>query len=110
MTEMMARREFSYPPFSHIIRLILSGQNEQKTKHYARDIFDNIIKMSGERFDVRPPSPAIISKSHDKFRYSIVCFTSYVPTALSIINDAIRSSGKKKNISCIIDVDPLDMM
>lgn len=110
MTEMMARREFSYPPFSHIIRLIFSGHNEQKTKYYACDVFENIIKTSKEKFDVRPPSPAIISKSHDKFRYSIVCFTSYVPMALNIIQDAIRCSGKKKNIACVIDVDPLDMM
>jgi primosomal protein N' (replication factor Y) len=108
--ELAMRSEFSYPPFSRIIRLIFSGENEEKTEIFAKVFFEDLEKRSKNSFEVRGPAPAVVQKISDRFRFSIVCFVKNVVDSLEKIRESIRSVGKPKSIYIAIDVDPTDML
>ncbi|MDR2737680.1 MAG: primosomal protein N' [Puniceicoccales bacterium] len=108
--ELMARSEFSYPPFSHVIRLIFSGQSEKKTEIFSKIFSDDLRKITKNSFEIRGPAPAVIQKINDRFRFSVVCFTKSVVPALGKIRQIVDVSKKSRDLSISIDVDPTEMM
>jgi primosomal protein N' (replication factor Y) len=108
--ELMARNEFFYPPFSHIIRLIFSGKNEIKTELLAKKICDDLRKRSQDLFELRGPAPAAIYKVKDCFRFSSMCFSKNVATALEKIHESMEVFKSTRDAAWTIDVDPIDMM
>ena len=55
-TEIIAREEFDYPPFSQIIRLILSGQNNFRAEKSAQEIALRMCTMV-EKYGFGSPRP-----------------------------------------------------
>ncbi|MDR1890914.1 MAG: primosomal protein N' [Puniceicoccales bacterium] len=108
--ELISRSEFSYPPFSHIIRLIVSGKNEVKTEFSAKKLCDDLRKQTHSPFELRGPAPAVIYKVKDRFRYSLMCFTKNTTIALEKIHKSMEVFQKTKDVTLTIDVDPVDMM
>ncbi|MDR2628679.1 MAG: primosomal protein N' [Puniceicoccales bacterium] len=108
--ELIARSEFFYPPFSHIIRLIFSGKNEVKTEFLAKKICEDLQKRSQSLFELRGPAPAVIYKVKDRFRFSLMCFSKNVATALEKIHESKDAFKSAKDATWTIDVDPVDMM
>ncbi|MDR1457473.1 MAG: primosomal protein N' [Puniceicoccales bacterium] len=107
--ELISRSEFFYPPFSHIIRLIFSGKNEVKTEFLAKKICDDLRKRSHGLFELRGPAPAVIYKVKDRFRFSSMCFSKNVATALEKIHESVEVFKNAKDATWTIDVDPVDM-
>ncbi|MDR1401756.1 MAG: primosomal protein N' [Puniceicoccales bacterium] len=108
-SEIAMRSEFFYPPFSHIIRLIFLGRNDTKTECFAKIFSSDLEKRSESLFEVRGPSPAAMQKANDRFRFSLVCFSKNVPSALGKIRESMDSLKITRDISIVIDVDPVDM-
>jgi primosomal protein N' (replication factor Y) len=108
--ELISRSEFFYPPFSHIIRIIFSGKNEVKTEFLAKKICDDLRKRSQGLFELRGPTPAVTYKVKDHFRFSLICFSKNVATALEKIHESMKAFKSAKDAIWTIDVDPVDMM
>ncbi|MDR1413468.1 MAG: primosomal protein N' [Puniceicoccales bacterium] len=108
--ELAERREFFYPPFSHIIRLVFAGENEVKTEYFAKIFCSDLKNRSESLFEIRGPSPAVIQKANDRFRFSLLCFSRNAAVALEKIRESIDSLKKTNAVGVAIDVDPVDMM
>ncbi|MDR1232949.1 MAG: primosomal protein N' [Puniceicoccales bacterium] len=108
--ELMARSEFFYPPFSHIVRLIFSGKNEVKTEFLAKKTCDDLRKRSQGLFELRGPAPAVMYKVKDRFRFSLMCFSKNVGTVLEKIHESMEAFKGTKDVIWTIDVDLVDMM
>lgn len=76
-TEIKARQEFDYPPFSQIIRLILSSQNNFRAEKSAMEIAMRLTTMTEkfgftEYLETLGPTPCIISKINGYYRFQIL--------------------------------------
>jgi primosomal protein N' (replication factor Y) len=108
--ELVAREEFGYPPFAHLIRLIFAGKNEGKTALFAKQFAESLPPLSVGTFIFRGPAPAAIQKVRDHHRFSILCFTKNVAEALDKISTALDPFRCVRDPFVAVDVDPADML
>ncbi len=114
-TEIAAREEFDYPPFSQIIRLILSSQNNFRAEKSAQEIALRLCTMIekfgiSERLEVLGPSPCVIERINGQYRFQIIIKNKLDKKGHDFISRFLNKITLPKDIKMIIDVDPLDIL
>ena len=135
-TEIAARAEFDYPPFSQIIRLILSSQNNFRAEKSAQEIALRLCTMIekygsaatdrsienneivgadyekgiSERIEVLGPSPCVIERLNGQYRFQILIKNKMSGKGHKFISSFLNKIIMPKDIKSAIDVDPLDIL
>ena len=106
--EIKIREAFEYPPFSKMILVQISGENEADVIDIANKLGE-IFKMKD--FDYLGPNPSPIAKIQKKYRWQMVfkvneiAFDNFEKIYEADIQK-IKISGKRKGVILIVDVDP----
>lgn len=114
-TEIKAREEFDYPPFSQVIRLIISAQNNFRAEKSAQEIalrLSTIIDKHGisERLIVLGPTPCVIEKIKGQYRFQILIKNKLDEKGHMFVSKFLNQITMPKDIKLIIDVDPIDIL
>ena len=125
-TEIAARAEFDYPPYSQIIRLVLSSTNNFRAEKSAQEItlrlctmiekFANIstnkegTKEISERLEILGPTPCVIERLNGQYRFQILIKNKMGEKGHSFISSFLNKIILPKDIKLVIDVDPLDIL
>lgn len=114
-TEIAAREEFDYPPFSQIIRLILSSQNGFRAEKSAQEIAMRLCLMvekfgMSERLEVLGPSPCVIERLNSQYRFQILIKNKMGEKGHRFVSSFLNKITMPKDIRLAIDVDPLDIL
>ena len=114
-TEIKARQEFDYPPFSQIIRLILSSQNNFRAEKSAMEIAMRLTTMTEkfgftEYLETLGPTPCIISKINGYYRFQILIKNKLSQKGHDFVSKFMDKITLPKDIKLAIDVDPLDIL
>lgn len=114
-TEIVAREEFDYPPFSQIIRLILSSQNNFRAEKSAQEIalrLSTMIEKFGisERLEVLGPTPCVIERINGLYRFQLIIKNKMGEKGHQFISSFLNKITVPKDIKLAIDVDPLDIL
>ncbi len=114
-TEIVAREEFDYPPFSQIVRLILSAQNNFRAEKSAQEIAFRLCTMIekfgiSERIEVLGPSPCVIERLNGQYRFQILIKNKMSAKGHKFISSFLNKIIMPKDIKLAIDVDPLDIL
>ena len=114
-TEIEARNEFDYPPFSKIIRLILSSQNNFRAEKSAQEIAMRLITMTekfgfSEELEVLGPTPCVIERINSQYRFQILIKNKLEDKGHQFISSFLSKIIMPKDIKLSIDVDPLDIL
>ena len=113
--EIIAREEFDYPPFSKIIRLILSSENNFRAEKSAQEIALRLCTMTdkfgiSERLEILGPTPCVIEKINGKYRFQILIKNKMSDKGHNFISSFLNKIFLPKDIKLSIDVDPLDIL
>lgn len=113
--EIEAREAFDYPPFSKIIRIILSSDNtfraEKSAMEIAMRLKDWINKQSlSERLIVMGPAPCVVEKIRGEYRFNILIKNKLDEKGHSIILSFLRKVILPNDIKMVVDVDPMDIL
>lgn len=114
-TEIKARQEFDYPPFSQIIRLILSSENNFRAEKSAMEIALRLNTMTdkfgfGEYLETLGPTPCVIEKLHGFYRFQILIKNKLSQKGHDFVSKFLNKITLPKDIKLAIDVDPLDIL
>lgn len=114
-TEIQAREEFDYPPFSQVIRLVLSCENTFRAEKSAQEIalrLNTIIDKHGisERLIVLGPTPCVIEKIKGLYRFQILIKNKMDEKGHAFISRFLNQITMPKDIKLTIDVDPIDIL
>lgn len=113
--EIKSREEFDYPPFSQIIRLILSSQNNFRAEKAAQEIALRLCTMIekfgfGERLEVLGPTPCVIERINGYYRFQILIKNKLEDKGHQFVSSFLNKITAPKDIRMTIDVDPLDIL
>ncbi len=114
-TEIVAREEFDYPPFSQIIRIILSSENNFRAEKSAQEIVLRLATMIekfgvSERLEVLGPTPCVIERINGLYRFQILIKNKLGEKGHSFISSFIGKITMPRDIRMAVDVDPLDIL
>jgi len=113
--EMQGRNELSYPPFSSLIRLIISSKNEIKARKISEEVAYKFKVLTeseeiGERLEVLGPSPCIISRLKDEYRFHIIIKNTMGESGHLMITNYLKTLNIPTEVKFLTDVDPSDML
>ena len=114
-TEIIAREEFDYPPFSQIIRLILSGQNKFRAEKSAQEIALRMCTMVekygiSERLEVLGPTPCVIERINGMYRFQLIIKNKMGDKGHQFVSSFLGRITMPKDVKLTVDVDPLDIL
>ena len=114
-TEIKERQAFDYPPFSQIIRLILSSVNNFRAEKSAMEIALRLNTMTEkfgftEYLETLGPTPCIISKINGHYRFQIIIKNKLSQKGHDFISKFLDKITLPKDIKLAVDVDPLDIL
>ena len=114
-TEIAAREEFDYPPFSQIIRLVLSSENNFRAEKSAQEIALRLCTMIekfgiSELLDVLGPTPCVIERINSQYRFQILIKNKLDEKGHKFISSFLNKITLPKDIKLVVDVDPLDIL
>ena len=114
-TEIAAREEFDYPPFSQIIRLILSSANNFRAEKSAQGIALRMCMMVekfgiSERLEILGPTPCVIERINGLYRFQIIIKNKMSEKGHQFVSSFLNKITMPKDIKLAIDVDPLDIL
>jgi len=114
-TEIKSRQEFDYPPFSQIVRLILSSENNFRAEKSAMEIAMRLTTMTdkfgfGEYLEVLGPTPCVIEKLNGFYRFQILIKNKLSQKGHDFVSKFLSKITIPKDIRLSVDVDPLDIL
>jgi primosomal protein N' (replication factor Y) len=108
--EVAFRQELGYPPFGHLVNLVLSGNNVDQVAAAAQGLAVALLQAAGE-VEVLGPAPCPLAKLRGKSRVQILLKS---PTRPSLRRLLARLPALRKKIpagvALAVDVDPVDML
>jgi primosomal protein N' (replication factor Y) len=112
-SELPHRKDFRYPPFGFMARVVVRGesqiQSEQMAEHIAEHISKAAVKLDFE-ISVLGPAVAPVEKLRGMYRFHILIGSI---TANEIQTTMVHAKSNIKNIDgvqWIVDIDPQDMI
>jgi primosomal protein N' (replication factor Y) len=108
--EIIEREALGYPPFGKLVRIVLSGRDEPAVRALLLSVAAAVQKRAKDSVTVLGPSPAVIAKLKNEYRYSLI-LKAASPKALQEAVWTVRQNIKiPKTMRLAIDVDPVNMM
>lgn len=98
--EMQQRQDLLYPPFSHLVRIVIEKNSKELAKKDAQNIYEAIYKY----FIVLGPSECPIGKLRNKYRYHILIKTTHILKDLTLLMEKMPECASNVHF----DVDPLN--
>ena len=113
--EIKLRKEFGYPPFSEVIRIITKGKNYERTKKAGEEIsaaLEEFITKNDltEKLFSSSSSPCAFEKIDDFFRFEILIKNFADKTGHLAISKFYRKIKTPSDIQTRIFVSPLDLL
>ena len=113
--EIQNRYELAYPPYSNLIRFIVSSTMEYRAEKIALEIAMRLSELSAsrgleEKLEVLGPSPCIISKINNEYRFQILIKNRLGEKGHFLVTNFIKTIKVPPEIKFLIDVDPTEML
>lgn len=106
--EINSRKIFSYPPFSKILNIGFSSEDEERLLEVSKNFYDDIKSQDIELYG---PMPSIVYKVQKRYRMNIFAkgskkkidnFKKFLKKKLNEFNDT--------KVRIVIDIDPVNLM
>jgi primosomal protein N' (replication factor Y) len=110
--ELPTRRDFNYPPYGKLTRIIVRSKSEQESREAARTIAHSLTTAAKTMKDVQilGPAPAPVTKLRDFYRYHLQIHTPDSPSRQSLLEKAFGDLTISSMAEYVVDVDPVDLL
>ncbi len=113
--ELVARRELSYPPFSRLVLIEVTGRNEVDVRKHAERLSHSIERS--EAFSQLGPSPAVIGRIREMYRWHLLLKNNKTTDPSGArMRAAVRRAlekfepARKRSVRIVVDVDPVGLL
>jgi len=107
--ELAQRRALGYPPFGHLINLVLAGNDERQVTAAAGNLAAQLAK-DGDAVEVLGPAPCLLRKLRGRSRTQILLKSPRRPELRRLLSRGVAGYRLPGGVTLTVDIDPLDMM
>lgn len=107
--ELPQRQALGYPPFGHLVNLVLSGNDAGQVTAAAQHLAAGLVRQSGE-VEVLGPAACLLQKLRGRSRVQILLKAGRRSSLRRLLDGVVASCRLPGGVSMTVDVDPLDMM
>jgi primosomal protein N' (replication factor Y) len=111
--ELPTRKEFHYPPYATLIRMIIRGEVETAVQQYA-DLATERLRTALETFPgeqrLLGPVPCSFAKLRGKFRYHLLATATDGSSLRQVFREVLSQLPASDDVQWVVDVDPVDLL
>jgi len=107
--EIKSRKELSFPPFTHIIRLIMRSRNEKGTIDAANNLKKFLEEKLERPIEIIGPAPSPVSRVRGYYRWNVLLKAKNRSTMCEALRKALGEYRKPSGVLMAVDVDPINM-
>lgn len=107
--EMSLRKELSYPPFSRLVRIILSFRSQDIAKKTIREVSERIQGLNITDVEVLGPAPAPIERIRKQWRWHLILKGRAAKTLRRRAVEILEAVKGIRDVKIDVDVDPVEM-
>ena len=104
--ELIERKEFNYPPFTRLIKIVFSGVDPKQIQTFADSYHKALSKVLPKTFTLNPIIPCGKARIKDRFRFHCLLKGPSILTITPLLKSL--PVKKPKHVHLLIDVDPLN--
>jgi len=113
--ELESRRLFQYPPFSQIIRIVVSSEDctlAESVSEWLAEEISRLIEDEVDEEDVRilGPTACLLEKVKTKYRFHLLIKNKAGALAQYMITEYLRLRNFGSDVTVAVDVDALDLI
>ena len=109
--ELTHRQTANFPPFSQLIRVLVSSEDEQQAQQAVQWAATQLKQqLAGVEAEFLGPAPCAISKIQDKYRFQLLVKNLSGETGRKIICQWYLGTRLPKTVNCLLDVDSQSML
>ena len=112
--ELEARKDFDYPPFSHLNRIVVTGEDDMLAMGVAELLAEELSNLledfDASRVRILGPSPCLIEKIKNKFRYHLIVKNKAGMMVQKRLSAYLRKRVFAQNVQIAVDIDAIDMI
>jgi primosomal protein N' (replication factor Y) len=108
--ELAARKELGYPPFSQVINLVVSAEQDAEASARAQRLAAALTDAAADRsVSVLGPAPAPLAKLRRRYRWHLLVKGPRTETQ-GVVRQALSALSDKDTAGLAVDVDPVSLM
>lgn len=105
-SEIAVREMFNYPPFTHLAKVMFSGENQQFVLQTAEQIRLKLEEMLPSTYELHPVLPTGHAKVKDAFRFQFLIKGKNMLLFNRVLEQILAKSPLPRTIKMNIDIDP----
>jgi len=107
--ELTQRKELAYPPFGHLVNLVLSGNDAARVKAAAEQLSVGLARAEDD-VEVLGPAPCLLARLRNRHRMQILLKAKQRdPLRREIILLGRLKKSLPPGVQLTVDIDPVDM-
>jgi primosomal protein N' (replication factor Y) len=107
--ELMQRKDLAYPPFGHLVNLVLSGNDATRLKAAAEQLSVELARAEAD-VEVLGPAPCLLARLRNRHRMQILLKAKQRdPLRREITLLGRLKKGLPPGVQLTVDIDPVDM-
>lgn len=104
--EIEVRQMFGYPPFSSMVKITFSGENEMGVRHFAESFKQHLSGMLAKEFELMPIIPSGHAKIKDNYRFQLLIKGPSVYPMSHAIAALLEQQTRSKAVKVLVDINP----
>ena len=102
-----------YPPFTFLVRVLVSDYKEKSTIGFLEDLFQIIKNNFNEGIDIFGPAQAPLAKIKNRYRWQMILKGKDLNLLRKAVQAGLKKQSKRetnKTLRVIIDVEPQSIL
>lgn len=110
--ELAHRKEFEYPPYSRLVRVLASGPDQQQVQQALEKLAEELSNYLEDLESIRilGPAPCLIERIKGQFRQHIIIKNLLGELGQKAISSFFKGRRSMPGVRLTIDVDPVDLI
>ena len=108
--EIEFRRQWDYPPFSHLVLILVRSQHQERAEFSAQTLHRRLKEALPAGVTLGEPAPAPLEKSHSNYRFHLMLRTRAIQRLSRHLAAVLEKLTFPEDVFVTVDVDAYQLM
>ncbi|MDB6154026.1 MAG: primosomal protein [Chthoniobacteraceae bacterium] len=108
--ESIHRRQFEYPPFTHMVLVAIRGPHQARAEFSAQTLARRLKETLPPGTTLNDPAPAPLEKSHGNFRFHLMLRTRAILKLSRALSAVLEKLTFPEDVIVTVDVDAYQLL
>jgi len=108
--EIEFRRQWDYPPFSHLVLIVIRSQHQQRAEFSAQTLHRRLKDALPPNTTLSEPAPAPLEKSHGNYRFHLMLRTHAILRLSRHLAGVLEKLTFPEDVIVTVDVDAYQLL